>query len=272
MLPFNRLMEKKILDTINSLVQRLIEMSCLDEAEKIGYMHEAAGQIREIRPLLLKLINGQEEHLESLVRQLVFQKLPPPAVLSSFGNLQKDLAQILSISASNLQQNTPAEETTKSEETSSPRFDEKCLETGNKTLQEEGNSSTPGKDTSQPEKEALLVAPVCAEPESTPDLPLESPLPVPETAGFTPAPANLQDIINSIYAKEKIIKDYLFRSLHIDYYLPAKKIGIISKTHLLRKYKIHDLLLKKAGISLVEFDPVELGNIHLLSRKLSRYS
>lgn len=211
----NRLMEKKILDNINRVVNILIELSCMDGTNKGSHYDEAAGLLKEIHPLLLRLVDGKEELLDSLIKQLVSQKMPHPSILSSFGNLQNDLNNIISM-ALNLYQ----------------------------------------------EKEEAVLE----EPQTVPEPPAEDypETDVPEEKIAAESP---QGIIDIIYAKEKVIKDYFFRSLRFDYYLPERKVGILT-TNVSRKHLIHDTLLKKEGISLVEINPNDPACV----RKLPRFS
>lgn len=295
MFPINRLMEKKILASVNRVVNILIELSYANENDKSSYYDEAVNLIQEIRPLLLRLVDGKEEYLGSLLRQLVTQKLPHPSVVTSFGSLQKDLNVIISLS-----------------------FSGDCAETQNNNTSADYQEANPQsvqelepEASTQPAAECSDQAPAEAE------TGIECDVPAPEdqvspTAGFEPAldsqdfpgiaavsisaPSDdetehqpdsvaeevipqekiaadkLHGIVNIIYANEVLIKDYLFRSLKFDYYLPEKKLAITTLPALQRKHLIHDVLIKKEGISLIEITPEDLEDTALLSRKLRRFS
>ena len=63
---------------------------------------------------------------------------------------------------------------------------------------------------------------------------IEEPAGVPvDTYAQKPKPEEppdlLQSIISSIYANEVIIKDYIFKTLPLNYYLPDRKTAILSK-------------------------------------------
>jgi len=274
--PVNRLIEKKILASINRLVHLLIEMSYISEERKEPYIQEAINLISEIRPYLLSLIEGKDVLLESLLRQLISQKLPHPSVLRSFGNLQRDLNTIIHIAL-----HSDSVEEVEEEKKEEP--ENKGLESEDEISEDLPDAETVN-EIDGDEDEKLPAAPeevdeTGKEPPAEP--PAEESIEIEEPAG-TPVdeflkmpepeepPDLLQNIITSIYADEEIIKDYIFRSLPIDYYLPARKTGIITGRR--RKTALYDLLLKKEGVRVIEITPEECCSVHLLSRKLPRFS
>lgn len=93
----DRLLEKIILSRVDRLVNILIELSHTNEDNKKPLLDEAVKVIEEIKPLLLDLVDGKQQHLEPMIRQLVSQKLPHGVIMGSFGDLQKDLNRILSL-------------------------------------------------------------------------------------------------------------------------------------------------------------------------------
>lgn len=93
----DRLMERAILSCVERLVNILIELSHTNEHYKGPLFEKAVKVIEEMKPLLLGLVDGQEKHLEPVLRQLVSQKLPHSVIMSSFGDLQKDLNRILNL-------------------------------------------------------------------------------------------------------------------------------------------------------------------------------
>lgn len=93
----DRLIEKAILSRVDRLVNILIELSHTNEHHKGTLLEEAVKVIEEMKPLLLGLVDGQEQHLEPMLRQLISQKLPNGVIMNSFGDLQKDLTRILNL-------------------------------------------------------------------------------------------------------------------------------------------------------------------------------
>ncbi|MCR4442183.1 MAG: hypothetical protein QHH10_08035 [Peptococcaceae bacterium] len=287
MFPINRLMEKKILSNINRIVHILIELSHQEESKKKPFLDEAVFLLKEIHPLLLRLVDGKEALMESLIRQLVSQKLPHPSVLKSFGTLQKDLTIIIG--------------RVLSEDQTAPIIKEDTLPAGEACSHDmEGAPPEPVLDenpindivdtcTAAPVEDAAEtpVAQDLVEPASDePPPPAETDsgaLPAAEQADLTSSQpdqevqekksaGNLHCLIKSMYTNETVIKGFIFYNLSFDYYLPERKTAIMVKKYKRTKNGIHDYLLKKNGIILVEIEPEESNNLHALSQKLPRFS
>ncbi|MDX9873122.1 MAG: hypothetical protein RBT41_12015 [Clostridia bacterium] len=295
--PMNRLMEKKILSNINHIVNALIELSYTEKADKEPFYQEAATLLREIHPLLLRLIDGKTELLESLVRQLISQKLPPPSIQTSFGSLQEDLNTVIKKYLAQKEQLSAETESVAAMTEEPALLNEESAE---ENTEEEAAPAV--KEMPSPEEDLITEEPIAEElidvpaaetiekvaEESAADIitATEQPLAIlppqesappeetvihPPTAKEKSVPDILQSVIDILYAKEKIIKGYLYRSLQFDYYLPERKIAITAIKPLQRKYLVHELLLKKDGITLLEITPEEAANKSLLYNKLQRY-
>ncbi len=288
MYPGYRVIEKTILANINRLVHLLIEMSAKDSAEKEPYLKEAATLIRELRPLLLHLVEGKEEHLEPLIRQLVMQKLPHHRILGSFGNLQKDLSDILSYSLGpeNIEHINPPVETFEEvsnadqdpAEENSEDYPQELCEEGLEDITNEENTESPPEtpvpaepvsedDLSPPDEQAQQT--LYRDSITPPDewAPEDSPL---EEDLSDQHPPTLENLVMKIFAGENIIKDYVWRSLIVDYFLPEKKIAIICTKSNYRQHKLYEVLLKKDQIKIIKIQPEDLNNIRLLTRKLTK--
>lgn len=288
----NRLMEKKILGNINHIVSTLVELSYAPTADKEPFYHEAANLLWEIHPLLMRLIDGKKELLESLVRQLISQKLPHPSIQSSFGTLPEDLNTVIARYLALVEQRTEAETVEKTPSDDIPAqdivseealpiedsIDEPAVE---EPLPAEESIDEPAAETEITDTIEETIEEAAAEIITATEQPPAAPPPVesapsaeamlPPPPEEKPVPDILQSIIAILYAKEKIIKGYLYRSLTFDYYLPERKIAIIAIKPLQRKHLFYETLLKKDGITLLEITPAEAGNRSVLYNKLQRY-
>lgn len=85
--------EKLILNNVNELVQILIELSKSEENNKEFLYEKGLTLINETVPFIMIILDNQKKHLKSFYLQLIAQKLPQH--LTSFGDLQKDLDNLL---------------------------------------------------------------------------------------------------------------------------------------------------------------------------------
>lgn len=244
MLINNREWEIQILSGIQHLVHLLIEASYAKGLKKETLLNQAISHLRDLNPSLLKLIDGKEEHLEALIRQLFSQKLPPGFILTSFGGLKRDLD--LVIQQALIPSEPEPDPVPEVKEDNEPLPDSK---------QEDPIDADITTDTNY-----LTAEPVG-------DMAADSQEP-PRAADTGPS---LADIITNFYPGEKVIHNYFFRSISIDYYLPDRKIAFVLLSPHKRIYKLHHLLLKKEGIILIEVNPRELNNIRLLARHLPKF-
>jgi hypothetical protein len=219
----NRADEKKILENINRVVQVLIELSYCQGAKKNTLYADAVKLLQEMRPNLLGLVDGREELLESLTKQLISQKLPHPFIFNNLGDLQRDLNHILELSISTVAENDNVINYIEKQEIVQPEED---------IIEEEKNT-------------------ICACPHAA-------------------LLEQIEKMLHRAYADEAICKNYLFRSLQIDYFVPAKKFGVIVKTSPLCRHKLYDYLLKKEGIRLLEISPAANDDVGALARQLPR--
>ncbi len=271
MLNKNRADEKKILANVNSLVQLLIELSYTKGAKKNALYDDAVRLLQELRPSLLGLIDGREELLESLTKQLVSQKLPHPFILNSFGDLQKDLNRVLAMAyspaltdaddAPDVTEETTVE-TTVTAETNPTDIDTNPVDA---TVITETDGMNPTNtdicDTNAIDyiEDSSIVQQEAVENGE------ESP---PTETTATSRLVHIQKILENTYVGETVCKNYVFRSLEIDYFVPTRKIAVIAKTMPLHKHRLYDCLLKKEGIKLFEINPDDTNDINWLQRQL----
>ena len=81
---------------------------------------------------------------------------------------------------------------------------------------------------------------------------------------------NLDKFITALYPQEKIIKNYSFRSIKLDYFLPKRKLAILLTPLYYRRTFSLNLLTHHEGIQLIEISPQDLGSPQLLYQKFPR--
>lgn len=265
-----RELERKILGGIDRLVHILIDISCTMGRQKEYLMEQAVQMVRDLSPLLLNLLGGQEEHLEGLLRQLVSQKLPPSLSLVSFGPLQEDLEHILAVaffkepdgseSPSILAQEPEATEQLKEQPGEQP--EEQVAEeiiTGEDTVEDivedtaekSADEPAPISDSlgaDSPETDSLETEPIT---ETDPD-----PLP------------DLSPLLKRLFPKATILPGCYYRSLFLDYYLPEQKMALCIMQPGRRIVPSLEKILKKEGLNLIKVQTSEINTPLLLAQRL----
>ncbi len=110
-------------------------------------------------------------------------------------------------------------------------------------------------------EESAELRPVVSEAIDTSDI-------APTKEQTKPFAMNFNDAVMSAYPNEKVIKNYEYRSLVIDYYLPDKKTAFILPHNAHRLPKLYRRLLQKDNINVVEISQSELDNPYFLFRIL----
>lgn len=90
----NKELEIKIVDLTDQLIQSVIAASLRDPEEKPLVLEEAEDLILQLSELIHSLIKD-EQHLESMLNQLVFQKLPGDHILESFEDFNELLSTLI---------------------------------------------------------------------------------------------------------------------------------------------------------------------------------
>lgn len=242
--------EKRILADINNIVQILIELSYTKGTKKEVLYNNAVQLLKELRPCLLGLINGREELLESLTKQLISQKLPHPFMFNSFGDLQKDLNRVIAGAYT-------------------PYYNEKTPE-----LQSPEAAGCPEAD------ECPEVLGAQAEIKTADDSAAEVPAPLPtdplperendQSCDHNPCDdrsiaAQIGKILSRDCAAESVYKNYYFRGMRFDFYLPSRKLALLFQKEPSYKHRLYESILKKEGVTVITFS----GDNYLqASRKL----
>lgn len=87
--------EKNIIRKIDDVIELLIEISG-DSGDIAFYRKQAIEKCCDLIPMLLPFLDGNNDHLESFIFQLVKERLPNWNIISTFGNLQEELDTIIS--------------------------------------------------------------------------------------------------------------------------------------------------------------------------------
>ena len=90
----NRELEQKIISLAEEFVQNIIKASLKDADEKAFILENAQNLILELSELIHALIQD-EEHLESMLNQLISQKFPDEHVLDSFEDFEEMVSELI---------------------------------------------------------------------------------------------------------------------------------------------------------------------------------
>lgn len=89
-------LEKTIINKIEKVVNTIIELSAeLDTIKQKDLRDKSVQELKETIPLMLYILNGNTNHLEAMIRQIISQKLPNKDIISSFGALHNEISYII---------------------------------------------------------------------------------------------------------------------------------------------------------------------------------
>jgi len=87
--------ENQIISLVEGFINTMIEMHNCDPEEEERLYGIAEGQLLELTDKALFLLGGREEYLETMLFQLISQKLPQGAVIDCFGNFKEELDKVV---------------------------------------------------------------------------------------------------------------------------------------------------------------------------------
>ncbi len=243
-----RELERKILGGIDRLVHILIDISCTAGRPKEMLMEQASQMVRDLSPLLLNLLGGQEEHLEGLLRQLISQKLPPRLALLSFGSLKGDLDRILAMAFFKESENEP-----------------EILE----------SQSPAEQDPTPPEEKQIpadsLNEQVIEQIEQVDEQTIADSVPVATTLEEKQASEALPDLtpfLQRLFPRATILPGCYYRSIFLDYYLPEEKFALCIMQPGRRIIPSLERLIKNEGLTLIKVKTSELNDPQILTQRL----
>jgi hypothetical protein len=218
----------------------------MKDEENADDLQKAEEIIIKTNPLLLQLLKGKEELLEQMYRQLIFQKLPSPELLKSFGKLENVLKKIFTLPVFTTKVNRQLLTNTVTVSSTSPKESDK------KTKTSAGTNS-----------QAEIVT------ETTTGIATE----ITTTISTEKQPEYiLERFIQFRFSEEKIIKDFSLHSTKLNYLLPERKLAILLTPNLYRLPRSFALLVRRAGLTLIIITPQDLQSRQLLAKKFSHYT
>lgn len=87
--------ENQIIKLVDDFINTMIEMHNAVPGQEEELYAQAEGLLLELTDKALLLLGGREEYLETMLSQLITQKLPQGAVIDCFGNFKEELDQVM---------------------------------------------------------------------------------------------------------------------------------------------------------------------------------
>ncbi len=245
----SRELEMNILQTADDLIEVVTELGNQEGEQREALIREAVRSVVHLAEMFFHVMEGNVEHIEALLRQLIRQKLPDQNIMKSFGSFNEDLEEVIGEGLKAFFEEHPLLEGVGENECNS-EFDEErsCSATilqkkqPAETLAEdatlEGNAEIPDKDNFK-ESEKYIVR------------------------------NKLEEAIKFTYPESKIVRGYEIRGYKFDYYLPEHSL-IIEKSANVRHLRSKEYYCRKQGIKLVTIFPEELHNIRNVAKLIRR--
>jgi len=218
----NKELEIKIVNLTEELIQNILKASLKDEDEKTFILEDSQNLILELSGLIHALIQN-EEHLESMLNQLVFQKLPGDHILDSFEDFKEVLAELIQKGVNKY------------------RFNLNEYHTQGKAYEEKISNKIKGKNA--PEEQVLKCQKSISPNNALVHNKQES--------------DKLIIQIKRIFPGITVKKDVHYKGAKLQYYIPQMKIvlDLESKENFKKAKGLKDLITEKEGLRIVKVSP-----------------
>ena len=259
--------ENQIISLVDGFINTMIEMHNSVPGEEEDLYAIAERQLLELTDKALLLLGGREEYLETMLNQLIAQKVPHGAVMDCFGNFKEELDQVVSrtldVYHEKQKMTLAAEKPRISEEPDlKQEVDEEAqmAEAAFDEFAEDNADALSIEDDLAPEPELEIEA----EGEAVDELPEE--VSEPEAQDD---PLGL--LVGMLFPGEEAIRRLEFSDMVFEYFLPYRRLAFSNAPKAGEKISpINELALRRADIALIQIDPESIYNIKAVKRQLRR--
>ncbi|HBT20002.1 MAG TPA: hypothetical protein DEA47_01325 [Peptococcaceae bacterium] len=239
----DKTLEQRVLFLVDEFIKTLIDLYEADPevGEKLSI--KAEDIFIELAEEALKLLQGRNEYLEAMLKQLVAQKLPSDMIMKSFEGFEEKMQSLIRKGLI--------------------KFQERHLE----KLQREFENF---ESTAEKERESVYINSQEAfefteEKESEEEYhyyPINDECP-------HDVKNSMEDFLRKLFPKEELIKDFKIGNIIFEYYIPDLDLAF-EKSSKVRKgcNNFLEMCCYKNGILLLKIDPNKVENLKRMKRKI----
>ncbi len=291
-------LENQIIKLVDDFINTMIEMHNTVPGQEDELYALAEGQLLELTDKALMILGGREEYLETMLSQLITQKLPQGAVIDCFGNFKEEMDQVVArtLEVYHQQQLDLVSGTDTWGDASEDEVEEESvdLESVMEASQEEAEVDDAGDDVAsageynefEEDDEAdnleTLEKSAEASPEKTAKIawepvdvdgiegvafePVEAQIPAEEALEEDP----LGILVRLAFPGQEILRNYSIHDIVVQWFVPDLELGFLSPEEGDFVSSMGDLALRRAGITLIIVDPAGIYNVKSFKRSLRR--
>lgn len=243
--------EQALLTEIDQLIECGIDASQADDDQREEILAEGQEMVQRILGLLTQIFFGPGEYYETILKQLVGQKLPNSHVLASFGDFSDVLEELIAAGIAKYTAGQAAgpdrEKTAVEESESSPAQDDESEQSADPEMIGDEPAGAPA----QSDLEAVAEPKFLPQPEQT--------------------PTGLRRSLRLLFPRSRVLNDFILNGLVLSHFLPDHNLafevaGLDSLDNDRRKLHI----CQQNGISLVRISPEDAGEHKRIQREIRR--
>lgn len=260
----DREIERRVLFLTDQMIQAALSAGLLEGEAKQQHIDQAVESVAELAGLLMEVLQGKGEHLETLLYQLASQKLPDRRILESFGNFTQDLNSIMyeGLRLYRRRQVEPKDMLPQGlqVEQTAPMWIPTEPDTINTAIPESGLYQDRSEQVGKQAEEIVVQK------EFSGDVAWQ------RSPEEDQGDAVLRTLHN-IYPGEEVIKGYLFHGTFLDYFLPGVKLGI--GLHARGAYRQHarlDYYCAKEGVDIYWVNREDATDLRVMTKQFKALS
>jgi len=238
-------LEQRVLFLADEFIQILIDLYDAEPEKEEELTLKAEEIFFELAQEALKILQGKSEYLETMLKQLVAQKLPSDIIMDSFEGFEEKMQNLIKRSLDKFQEQHM--------ESMQNDFEDINDETSDREIESctdiNGNDK-PDEEKVEEEKFTEEDDIVYAEESCEKD--------------------SMEDLIKKMFPKEELIKDFKVDNVIFKYYLPRLGLAFFGSSKI-RKGCINviEMCCEKEGILLLKIDPQKVENFKRLKREIN---
>ncbi|KKM09177.1 hypothetical protein SY88_20125 [Clostridiales bacterium PH28_bin88] len=272
----------------DQMIQAALSAGLLEGEAKQQHIDQAVESVAELAGLLMEVLQGKGEHLETLLYQLASQKLPDRRILESFGNFTQDLNSIMyeGLRLYRRRQVEPKDMLPQGlqVEQTAPMWIPTEPDTINTAIPESGLYQDRSEQVGKQAEEIVVQKEFSGDVEEIPVAKDRGDdhgdFVAPEKTGYAWRRSPEEDqgdavlrTLHNLYPGEEVVKGYLFHGTFLDYFLPGVKLGI--GLHARGAYRQHarlDYYCAKEGVDIYWVNREDATDLRVMTKQFKALS
>jgi len=236
-------LEQRVLFLADEFVQILIDLYDAEPEKEKELIFKGEEIFFELAQEALKILQGKREYLETMLKQLVAQKLPSHIIMDSFEGFEEKMQYLIQRNLDKIQEQLMAN--------MGNDFEDINDEASDMTVKGRADILEDNEPDEEREEEKLI------EKDDT------------VYAEKTCVKSSMEDLIKKLFPKEELVKDYKIDNVILKYYLPGLGLAFWGSSNMRKGYiNVMEMCCEKEGILLLKINPQKVENYKRLKREI----